>query len=290
FDRNLQGRLTYNLSRPSSLLTNIVYTNDQNHLSSSVQLGTRSSYVSLSYTRSFPESNSKVRTAVRMGTLGGMVECSVEKKLTDFSHIGGTLLVGVPQGVHLKLKLLRGQQTFFFPIYLSDNLNPSAMLYGALLPFAAYYIVRKLIVEPIILQQKLIDVEKNKEEYADKMAQKKSEAEKAVELMKESYDRCVEQEERKSGLVIIKAMYGKLQSSDDGEIKEQTCIDVTIPVQSLVKDSKLILPETSSKSGLPGFYDPVIGEQKKLYLRYKFRGRLHQVFVSDTEPVRLPQQ
>ncbi|BFZ23520.1 hypothetical protein BsWGS_26560 [Bradybaena similaris] len=290
FDRSLQGRLTYNLSRPSSIVTNIVYSNEQNHVSSSAQLGIRSSFLALSYTRTFLEADTKVRGAFRIGTLGGMVECSVEKKITDFSNIGGTLLIGVPQGIHLKIKLLRGQQTFFFPIYLSEGLNPSAVIYGSLLPLAAYYVIKKLIIDPVLKQQKLTELEKQKEDYAEKMAQRKNEAEKAVELMKETYERSVELEEKKLGLVILKALYGKLQLASDGEVTVNSCIDVVIPLQALVKDSKLIIPETASKSGLPGFYDPFISEEKKLYIRYKFRGRLHQVFISDTEPVRLPQQ
>ena len=44
---------------------------------------------------------------IRIGTLGSMVECGIEKKVTDFSHIGGTLTVGIPQGVHLKLKYVQ---------------------------------------------------------------------------------------------------------------------------------------------------------------------------------------
>ncbi|RUS83731.1 hypothetical protein EGW08_008482 [Elysia chlorotica] len=290
FDRNLQGRLTYNLARPSSIVTNVVYSTELSNVSSSVQLGVKASFFSLSYTRTFLEQDTKVRGALRIGTLGSMVECGVEKKVTDFSHIGGTLTVSIPQGVHLKLKMLRGQQTFFFPIYLSESVNPSAILYGAVMPLLSYFVIKKLIINPILQQQKQKELEKQKEENAEKMAQKKSEAEKAVELMRETYERCIDIEEKKLGLVIIKALYGKLQNSDDGEVLDHQCIDVTIPIQALVKDSKLILPETSSKSGLPGFYDPFIGEEKKLYIRYKFRGRLHQVFLSDTEPIRIPQK
>ncbi|KAI8796247.1 dnaJ subfamily C member 11 [Biomphalaria glabrata] len=289
FDRNLQGRLTYNLARPSSVTTNIIYSNEQNNLSTTLQLGIRNSFFSMAYTKNHLDQNAKYRGSFRVGTLGTMVEVSIEKKITDFSHVGGTLLVGVPHGVHLKLKMLRGQQTFFFPIYLSDNLNPSAILYGAAIPIISYFVIKNLIINPILKQQKQKELEKQKEDYAERLAQKRAEAEKAVELMKETYERCVELEEKKSGLVIVKSVYGKLQSIDDS-ILDSACVDVTIPIQALVKDSKLILPETSSKSGLPGFYDPFIGEEKKLYIRYLFRGRLHQAFISDTEPIRLPQQ
>ncbi|KAH9504378.1 DnaJ (Hsp40), sub C, member 11 [Bulinus truncatus] len=289
FDRNFQGRLTYNLARPSSVTTNLIYSNEQNNLSTTLQLGIRNSFFSMAFTKNHLELNAKYRGSFRAGTLGSMVEVSIEKKITDFSHIGGTLLVGLPHGVHLKLKLLRGQQTFFFPIFLSESINPCAIVYGAAIPVIAYFVIKNLIINPILKQQKLKELEKQKEEYAEKLAQKRMEAEKAVELMKETYERCVELEEKKSGLVIVKSLYGKLQCTEDG-ILENACIDVTIPIQALVKDSKLILPETSSKSGLPGFYDPFIGEEKRLYIRYLFRSRLHQAFISDTEPIRLPQQ
>ena len=37
-----------------------------------------------------------------------------------------------------------------------------------------------------------------------------------TDLMKETVERSIEVEEKKMGLVIVKALYGKLQSSDDG--------------------------------------------------------------------------
>ena len=40
FDRNIQGRLTYNLARPSSIVTNIVYSSEVSNMSSSVQVCT----------------------------------------------------------------------------------------------------------------------------------------------------------------------------------------------------------------------------------------------------------
>lgn len=114
-------------------------------------------------------------------------------------------------------------------------------------------------------------------------------------------------------------------------------IDVTVPLQCLVKDSKLILTEAtkvnrviqymfknththtsfrgvllqtdvlhfvfddpvrstvadfmlSLQSGLPGFYDPCVGEDKSLKVLYQFRGVMHQVLSGDAEPLRIPKQ
>lgn len=110
--------------------------------------------------------------------------------------------------------------------------------------------------------------------------------------------------------------------SDTGPKKEKArVIDVTVPLQCLVKDSKLILTEASKVSdpttppppndgtgscvclltayltgvcalqtGLPGFYDPCVGEEKSLKLLYQFRGVMHQVISADSEPLRIPKQ
>lgn len=46
----------------------------------------------------------------------------------------------------------------------------------------------------------------------------------------------------------------------------------------------------SLQSGLPGFYDPCVGEEKSLKVLYQFRGVMHQVLSGDTEPLRIPKQ
>lgn len=48
------------------------------------------------------------------------------------------------------------------------------------------------------------------------------------------------------------------------------------------------LPPT--QAGLPGFYDPCVGEEKSLRVLYQFRGVLHQVTAPDSEALRIPKQ
>jgi len=54
----------------------------------------------------------------------------------------------------VNFRLNRGSQTFVFPIRLSENISPSAIFYGTFVPFAAYFLVKKLIVDPYLRQQK----------------------------------------------------------------------------------------------------------------------------------------
>uniref|UniRef100_A0A8C1CJL8 DnaJ heat shock protein family (Hsp40) member C11 n=1 Tax=Cyprinus carpio carpio TaxID=630221 RepID=A0A8C1CJL8_CYPCA len=136
---------------------------------------------------------------------------------------------------------------------------------------------------------KIRELEKQKEDSASEIARRKQEAEASVLLMQESVKRIIDAEESKMGLIILNAWYGKFVSDNSQKPERAKVIDVTVPLQCLVKDSKLTLTE-ASKAGLPGFYDPCVGEEKSLKLLYQFRGALHQVLSGDTEPLRLPKQ
>jgi DnaJ family protein C protein 11 len=92
----------------------------------------------------------------------------------------------------------------------------------------------------------------------NRMAEKKREAESAVQLMRATFARVRSDEEAKRGLVIIKALYGRpvnitdvsrrgsgsAGSNADPEYMDEV-IDVMIALQCLVKDSKLVLHEAS---------------------------------------------
>ena len=134
------------------------------------------------------------------------------------------------------------------------------------------------------------EIEDKRVERAKEMVEKKHEAEAAVELMTETVERVVSTEQAKHGLLIIEAWYGKLfdTQEEDGLIQPKV-VDVRIPLQCLVVDSKLILHE-NTKANIPGFYDPCLGEKKHLRVRYEFRGALHEVTVSNSEPLIIPRK
>lgn len=139
-------------------------------------------------------------------------------------------------------------------------------------------------------EKKRKNVDKIKETNKNRMEVKQKEAEAAVSLMSATYDRIHEEEERNGGLVISKAIYGNLENDTDISDSASTClIDVTIPLQCLIRDSKLIL-HNSSKSDLPGFYDPCIGEEKYLKIDYLFANQSFSIQISDNEPIKLPLQ
>uniref|UniRef100_A0A9L0TP54 DnaJ homolog subfamily C member 11 n=1 Tax=Equus caballus TaxID=9796 RepID=A0A9L0TP54_HORSE len=185
--------------------------------------------------------------------------------------------------------LNRASQTYFFPIHLTDQLLPSAVFYATVGPLVVYFAMHRLIIKPYLRAQKEKELEKQRESTATDILQKKQEAEAAVRLMQESVRRIIEAEESRMGLIIVNAWYGKFVNDKSKKSEKVKVIDVTVPLQCLVKDSKLILTE-ASKAGLPGFYDPCVGEEKNLKVLYQFRGVLHQVMALDSEALRIPKQ
>lgn len=122
------------------------------------------------------------------------------------------------------------------------------------------------------------------------MAEKKAEAAAAIALMHETYLKIASEERSRSGLVILSATYGALVlggSTSSATSTDQEILDVTVPVQCLVRDSRLDLHD-STKANLPGFYDPAPGDDKSLLIRYLFQNREHKVILQDTEAVQLP--
>lgn len=93
-------------------------------------------------------------------------------------------------------------------------------------------------------ERKNIEIEKTKRSNEQKMTMKRQEAEAALELMQHTYQRIVEEETERKGLIITKATYGQLEENGNDFIPSAS-IDVTIPIQCLVKDGILTLYNTS---------------------------------------------
>uniref|UniRef100_A0A8C7X1F4 DnaJ homolog subfamily C member 11 n=1 Tax=Oryzias sinensis TaxID=183150 RepID=A0A8C7X1F4_9TELE len=289
-DKNTMGYLQWRWGIQSSMNTSIVRDTKSSHFTLAFQLGIPHTFMMMSYQYKFQdEDQTKIKGSVKSGFFGTVVEYGAERKISRHSVLGATVSVGVPQGVTLKIKLNRASQTYFFPIHLTDQLLPSAVFYATVGPLVFYLAMQQLIIRPYVRAQKEQELEKQRESSASNIARKKQEAEAAVLLMQESVRRIIEAEESRMGLIILNAWYGKFVTDNSRKNERAKVIDVTVPLQCLVKDSKLILTE-ASKSGLPGFYDPCVGEEKSLKVLYQFRGVMHQVLSGDTEPLRIPKQ
>ena len=227
---------------------------------------------------------------VKVGTKGLSLFYGAEQEIAMLTRVGGTVLMGPDEGVLLKLRLIRASMAFSLRIQVSYALSIPAVFYATVLPLALYGALKVLAVAPLLQRQRMKEIEDKRVERAKEMVEKKHEAEAAVELMTETVERVVSTEQAKHGLLIIEAWYGKLfdTQEEDGLIQPKV-VDVRIPLQCLVVDSKLILHE-NTKANIPGFYDPCLGEKKHLRVRYEFRGALHEVTVSNSEPLIIPRK
>uniref|UniRef100_H2TTI5 DnaJ homolog subfamily C member 11 n=1 Tax=Takifugu rubripes TaxID=31033 RepID=H2TTI5_TAKRU len=287
-DQNTMGYLQWRWGPNSAMTTSLVRDTKSSHFTLALQFGVPHSYLMMSYHYKFQDDDqTKVKGSVKTGWFGTVLEYGAERKISRHSVLSATVSVGVPQGVTLKLKLARSSQTYLFPIHLTDQLLPSAVFYATVGPLLAYMLsaacVALLITACGFRSAHFV-------EKLFMLSLSSFPLPHLVLILSPSVPlRIIEVEESKMGLIILNAWYGKFVSETSHKQEKAKVIDVTVPLQCLVKDSKLILTE-SSKAGLPGFYDPCVGEEKSLKLLYQFRGVMHQVISADTDPLRIPKQ
>ncbi|XP_053961871.1 dnaJ homolog subfamily C member 11 [Anastrepha ludens] len=285
-DKHTVGSLTLNVSTQSSMTTQIDSSTEKHAWATSFVIGFPHIYLSAAYTRKMIENELKLKLAAKLGTFGFLAEYGAEKKISKYSSVFAAVSLGIPSGVMLKFKIVRSNQSYIFPIHLSEEIVPAAVFYATVTPILAWFFIKKSILDPMRLERKNSEIEKKKRSNEQRLTRQRQEAYAAVELMQRTYERIVSEESSRGGLIITRATYGQFED-DNSNFLESASLDVTIPLQCLVKDSTLILYQ-SSKSELPGFYDPCIGEDKILKIEYLFRNQNNVAFVKDMDAVRLP--
>ncbi|KAJ2079662.1 hypothetical protein H4R24_003632 [Coemansia sp. RSA 988] len=217
--------------------------------------------------------------------------------------------VGLASGVKATVSMRRLGHTIQLPILLSTLPEPLVAICATLLPMAAALGLHYAVLRPRrqrFIEQQMADL---KEEQRSLLFQQKRRAEEAVRLMADSVDRSREAARGAGGLVIETALYGDLpfgiaaqdsnpvhamlehasasRSALDVADESRAC-DVALPLQALITNDQLVIAGGASKRSLPGFYDPVFGLPKSLFVRYRFRDRLHETLVKDNEPLAIP--
>lgn len=299
----------------SGMATMVVYDSEKFRVMGSLQFGIPYTYLMVSIARKFKEPQSKIRGVFRLGTFGAIVEYGVEQRISRHSTLGATMVVGLPLGITLKIRLNRASQTYSFPLHLSDEILLQPLFYGTVVPVLAWYTIKKLILDPYEAKKKADEKEQQRVSNRTRIAETRKEAAYSVELMRERYNRMYTEESAKNGIIILVALYGQLLS-ESGELLEQlktvldsrsegSCppaledsmfvqfpevVDVTVPVQCLVEETSRLIFYEGSKSGLAGFFDPCecATERKHLLIQYSYQGQLHQAIVEDHEALRLP--
>ena len=259
-------------------------------LQGGVEIGQSSSNVKVSSKYRIRDDLS-VACGVEVSTEGPSVFYSGHHKLGKLTEVGSKVHVSGHSGVSLRLRFSRANMKYGVRLHLSPVPSLQAVFYATCLPILGYACIKMLAFMPLINKQQQEELDEKRAEREKEMAEKRKEAEAAVELMKATVERNISYEQARHGLIIIEAWYGCLFATS-GTFQQQLqprVIDVTVPLQCLVSDSKLILRDTS-KVLIPGFYDPCVGAKKHLRVRYSFRGTMHEVTVANEEPLVIPRE
>lgn len=219
----------------------------------------------------------------------------VSSQITEHTRAGALLQIAMDGGVTLRLHINRLGQKLALPILLSADRNPYVVLCTTVVPAAAYAALYHFYLLPQKHKRIANRIYELRAEHADYISAKRQEAADAILLMERSVEAHANQERARDGLVVLSASYGLATAFTQRGVREMdtedgfpAIIDVTVPVQALVQNSRLFIPGGRAKHNLLGFYDPCIGENKKLRVRYLFRGRVHECTVDDVSQVRAP--
>jgi len=130
--------------------------------------------------------------------------------------------------------------------------------------------------------------------------EQKQQAQKELRLMNVTYTSKRSSEEACNGVIITNAMYGAMKSYVNPRRSVEKAatghlIDVTVQLQCAVESSTLYLEGGVCKTiSCRGLYDPSeqpgrLGRHEpRLCVRYTFRGKLHQIVVSDQQELKIP--
>ncbi|KAH6568240.1 hypothetical protein BASA62_005593 [Batrachochytrium salamandrivorans] len=283
--------------------------------------GVSGSRITLSHTRPIA---GRILTRIELSAMTSgdvVIGINGDHRVDRHTRIGMGINCSVESGVFLQLKVSRLGQKIKLPILLTPELDLRLAFLTLTVSLLSGIAFDRLVLKPWRDRRMKTTLGHIRQKNAKFLQERCMDAQQAIELMRESVARRVEVEESRTGLVIIQALYGKLPISElasvralspqgikdmaasirkqiksvltpdsltPPELPSNDYIDVAIPVQSLVQGGQLHISGGHSKSSIIGFWDPCLGEKKRLRITYQFHGRVHQIEVDDKTAVAAP--
>lgn len=150
WDKHTASHFSYNAGLlQSSMSIALNHNTDKHQFNVTCSLGIPNCFVSASYMRNLAEHEIKLRLAAKVGTFGYMVEYSAEKKISKHSTVVASVSVESPNGVTLRLRLIRSSQSYIFPIQLSKDIIPVTVIYATVTPLFVWFVIKKIFIEPM---------------------------------------------------------------------------------------------------------------------------------------------
>ncbi|EPX72018.1 DNAJC11 family DNAJ domain-containing protein [Schizosaccharomyces octosporus yFS286] len=234
----------------------------------------------------------QMQCGTSLSTVGGLqVTADANRKVFRHSAMGMTIAVAVPSGaITLNISWSRLGQKFSFPIMWSGAFDRSSIFWGLVLPIGTVLGVDNFFLRPRRISESKRRRALRLQQHKKIHETKKEEAEQIVALMKELVQKKQKVEADKGGLVIEYAEYRTIPKNSVLRRQKEHAIkqDVTIPIASLVDDSRLVIPSSVSKSSIVGIYPLFSDDDKELLIVYKFHQQSHRVLLREKQGVLLP--
>ncbi|KRX57069.1 DnaJ -like protein subfamily C member 11 [Trichinella sp. T9] len=279
---NVTGIISAKAGTQCSVTTTLNYSVGQFNMAVASTVGVPASMLAATCVFSSANKSNIVGTTMKFGTMG-LIWSHTQQHTVSNTSIQSVVQLHYPVGAYFSIKEKRANQVYQMNFTLFEDEFGTEALGIALLLQLATYSLHRFILKPCI---KKIWNKFMKPSYDDDVKYsanqaKHEEHEALIQLMRKEAVRLTAAEEQRKGLVITDASYGCNRPND---------INVTVPLQLLVRNSKLIIQKDVDKNSLNGFYDPFPYEQKWLKIRYKFRDHLHECIISEHDAVEIPKQ
>ncbi|KAL7274953.1 hypothetical protein RUND412_002129 [Rhizina undulata] len=215
---------------------------------------------------------------------------SASRRVFENTRLGIAVSVGGfggKDGVTISGTWSRLGQRINVPVVIAPIPEAVAIMWAYTIPLVGYTLLELCVLRPRDRKLRKIEMKKRKRLMAKSIEKRRKAAEEAVELMRDHVERRMNQERLVGGLVILEARYG-VAVGDLG--RRGDWVEVTVALGALVNESQLVIPRKLQKSYIVGFYDPAPREKKQLYVRYMFRGRIHEILIGDHQGLVMPQR
>ncbi|RKP39806.1 hypothetical protein BJ085DRAFT_17432 [Dimargaris cristalligena] len=279
-----------------------VHNTRKTNTSVDVQAGLAESYLAGNYRRNLQPGVDLTGIVSLSNQSGLYCALGTENRVTAHSRLGWRLSFGFPMGIILQLQFSRLGQTVRVPVILTHSPSLRTLVLALAVPMVTSVALHQWVVKPRRRRQIRDQVDVLRDEFRDTLLTRRREAESTWEILRPLSAKKMAAETQSHGLVIVEAYYGHFGRPLNGSkthgrggpiaaaasSSSPRVIDVTIPVQYLVTDSRLLIHGGTSKADLVGFYDPCFGETKQLRVTYRFNDQLHTAIVDDQAPLACP--
>jgi len=196
-------------------------------------------------------------------------------------------------GLQLFVNYTNAICAFHFPILISPEISLPTFISGVLIPAGIAWIISE-----IHLRRTRRKIRAKKKKFStDKGLRVLDDKKKALKWQKQhkrEAERIAKREEKAKGLVIILARYESEGKESRTPLEDRATfprdLDVTIPVQCMVKDGALFVPRNTHLYTQPGFYDMRDDESHDitLFVHYRFRDLEYKIAFLDGNEIQLP--